>query len=93
MRFDSLCGLVVASTLVANKNEVLCDRLASFHQDVAAATACQIPATPTRPAPNVCVKYNPCVRGRFRNDFESFGGHEAPRYGVILRRVYRPEFA
>ncbi len=41
-KFDSLVALVVASALVANKDEVLDDVSAALHQDVAAATARQV---------------------------------------------------
>lgn len=55
-KFDSLVALVVASALLANKDEILDDVSASLHQDVTAATTGQVQTARARTTLKGCGK-------------------------------------
>ncbi len=74
-KFDSLVALVVASALLANKDEVLDDVSASLHQDVATATARQIEAAGGRATADWDGEYDPCARSRRRNNSKRLAVH------------------
>ncbi len=79
-KFDFLVALVVASALLANKDEVLDDVSATLHQDVAAATTCQVETAGGRATADWGVKHDSGARSRRRNDSKRLAVHGELRY-------------